>query len=261
MQQAMDFLHEARSLHRLLAAQPAAFLDRATLFKGWTVAEILRHLHVWDGMADLARTDPEAFLRDMPGVGQGIMTGTSRAVERQACPLEGRALVAAWQARYERMGADWAMVDPKRRLKWAGPDMSARSSMTARIMEVWAHGQAIWDLAGRTRDATPRLWNVVMLGVNTFGWSHSVNGLPVPEAMPLLRLDIAGETREFGDAGAGLIEGPAEAFAQVVTQTRNIADVPLRVEGEVARRWMETAQCFAGPRNPPPAPGARHIVR
>lgn len=257
MQQAMDFLHEARALHRLISAQPQAFLQQQTQFKGWTVEEIIRHLHIWDGMADLSRSDPEAFAVAVADVGRGVMTGTTRAVERAFLPLTGRRLVASWQARYERMGAEWAMVDPKLRVKWAGPDMSARSSLSARIMEVWAHGQAVFDQAGWNRQVTPRLWNVVALGVNTFGWSHQVQGLDVPEAMPLLRLELNGDVREWGDATAGLIEGPAEAFAQVVTQTRSVADVPLRLSGPVAERWMQTAQCFAGPRTAPPAPGSR----
>jgi uncharacterized protein (TIGR03084 family) len=258
MQQAADFLSEARALHRLIAVKTPEFLTEYTQFKGWSVEEILRHLHVWDGMVDLSRHDPDAFAAQIATVGAGIMQGNTRAVELEVCPLSGRRLVAAWQARYERMGAEWALVDPRLRLKWAGPDMSARSALSARVMEVWAHGQAVFDLAGVTRHPTDRLWNVVFLGVNAFGWSHRVNGFDVPDAMPLVRLHIGADQREWGEARAGLIEGEAEAFAQVVTQTRNVADTDLCVEGDVARRWMQTAQCFAGPRNPNPEPGTRH---
>jgi uncharacterized protein (TIGR03084 family) len=53
------------------------------------------------------------------------------------------------------------------------------------------------------------------------------------------------------------IEGLAEEFCQVVTQTRNIADTNLNVTGPVATDWMSKAQCFAGAPNPPPAPGTR----
>lgn len=259
MQQAIDFLEEARALHHLISARPISFLDQVTLFKGWTVEEIIRHLYIWDGMADLSRLDPDAFAVQMQQVAPGVMTGNTREVERTYCTLTGRALVAAWQAQYERMGAEWAMVDPKQRLKWAGPDMSARSSISARVMEIWAHGQAVFDIAGVARQPTARLWNIVILGVNAFGWSHKVNGFDMPDAMPQLRLSLNGEVREWGDPNAGRIEGPAEAFAQVVVQTRNIADVPLTVTGDVAERWMQTAQCFAGPRNAPPAAGVRHI--
>ncbi|RED11282.1 maleylpyruvate isomerase family mycothiol-dependent enzyme [Pontivivens insulae] len=258
MQQAIDFLEESRALHRLIAARPVAFLDEVTQFKGWRVAEIIRHLHVWNGMADLSRRDEDAFAEQMTRLGPGIMSGQTRVTECEADPRTGRTLVAAWQARYERMGAEWGGVDPKQRLKWAGPSMSARSSISARLMETWAHGQAIWDVAGRERDAHARLWNIVILGVNTFGFSHQVQGLEIPEEMPGLRLTLKGEERVWGAPSAGSIVGSAEAFAQVVTQVRNCADVALQISGPVAERWMETAQCFAGPRNPPPAAGTRY---
>ncbi|MGD9863102.1 MAG: TIGR03084 family protein, partial [Pseudodonghicola sp.] len=61
-------------------------------------------------------------------------------------------------------------------------------------------------------------------------------------------------------ASADLIEGPAVDFARVVTQTRNVADTALRVSGPVATRWMASAQCFAGGREAPPAPGSRYVA-
>jgi len=42
-----------------------------------------------------------------------------------------------------------------------------------------------------------------------------------------------------------------------VTQTRHVSDTDLRVTGETATQWMAQAQCFAGPPEPPPAPGTR----
>ena len=76
--------------------------------------------------------------------------------------------------------------------------------------------------------------------------------------MPHLRLTApSGAVWEYGDAGADRIEGSAVGFAQVVTQVRNWRDTDLKATGPVAREWMENAQCFAGPPETPPAPGAR----
>ncbi|MEL6258054.1 MAG: TIGR03084 family protein, partial [Pseudomonadota bacterium] len=79
---------------------------------------------------------------------------------------------------------------------------------------------------------------------------------------PYLKLIApSGELWNFGEpSDASLIEGLAEEFCQVVTQTRNIADTALQLTGEVATDWMSKAQCFAGPPEPPPKPGAR-VVR
>ena len=136
--------------------------------------------------------------------------------------------------------------------------MSARSAMTARQMETWAHGFEVFDLFGVEREESDRLRNLVMLGVNTFGWSHQVHDLPVPAVMPELSLTApSGALWNFGDANAGRIVGKAVDFAAVVTQTRALADTGLVVEGEVAKTWMANAQCFAGAPETPPAPGHR----
>jgi uncharacterized protein (TIGR03084 family) len=137
--------------------------------------------------------------------------------------------------------------------------MSARSAMSARQMETWAHGLAIWDMLGEHRPETDRIRNIVHLGVTAFGWSFKVHGQPVPEALPHLHLTApSGAVWEYGETGGpDRITGPAADFARVVTQTRNIADTALEVEGPVAHAWMAQAQCFAGPPESPPAPGTR----
>jgi hypothetical protein len=68
----------------------------------------------------------------------------------------------------------------------------------------------------------------------------------------------SGALWEYGEASDNeRIEGPAEAFCQVVTQTRNIADTTLSVVGSNATAWMAKAQCFAGAAETPPAAGTR----
>jgi len=67
----------------------------------------------------------------------------------------------------------------------------------------------------------------------------------------------SGEVWECGEKGASSISGTAVDFASVVTQTRAVADTTLEVVGDVANTWMANAQCFAGPREIPPAKGSR----
>ena len=262
MQQAQDFLDECEALAAVLADLPDSGWGRATQFKGWTVNDVLVHLYFWNRAADLSLTDPAAFDAQIGAALPEMMTAGMRPVENAAIAERGRALFDAWRAQYRDMAARWAEVDPKRRVKWAGPEMSARSSITARQMETWAHGHEIFDLLGLERADRDRLRNIVVLGVNTFGWSHKVQGLEVPDRVPRLRLTApSGALWEYGDPDSpDLIEGAAVDFARVVTQTRNVADTALKVMGPVARRWMETAQCFAGGKETPPAPGTRHIA-
>jgi uncharacterized protein (TIGR03084 family) len=259
MQQAEDFRAESRALFDLLDRADATAFDQPTQFKGWTINAVLQHLHFWNQMAGLQLTDEPLLLQRIAGVKSA--TGGMRAFENAHFQgLGGRALLDAWRAGVEITADAFAVADPKARLKWPGPDMSARSSITARLMETWAHGQEVYDHLGVVRQNADRIQNIVVLGVNTFGWTYATRGTQPPGPMPHLALTApSGAVWTYGDASTTeRIEGPAEQFCQVVTQTRNIADTQLKVTGPVATDWMSKAQCFAGAPETPPAPGLRH---
>lgn len=262
MQQAEDFRAESAALHDLVRDLPTADFTRPTLFKDWTLDDIFQHLHFFNVMAHHSLAEPDRFQTDYGAFSERRKTqGMVGGVRTALGDLAGPDLVAAWWAYIEEMAPVFAAADPKHRVKWAGPDMSARSSITARLMETWAHGQAIYDLLGVERRDGDRIRNIAHLGVTTFGWTFVNRGLEVPDPMPCVRLTApSGAIWEWGEAGGDSIEGRATEFCQVVCQTRNIADTALQVTGETATRWMAMAQCFAGPPNDPPTPGARRMM-
>jgi uncharacterized protein (TIGR03084 family) len=128
-------------------------------------------------------------------------------------------------------------------------------------METWAHGQAVYDELGQVRTSTDAIENIVVLGWNTYAWTFRNRNLAVPEPKPSLNLKApSGKIWLYEGSGRDeLIEGSAEDFCQIVTQTRNIDDTSLQVVGENATAWMSVAQCFAGPPVDPPAAGTRRI--
>ena len=262
MEQAQDFLDESMALHDLVEPLSDIELKRPTAFKGWTINDVVGHLHVWNHAADLTLADPERFDNFMGSVSGAVAAGGINAFEKQWLDgLSGRDLVAAWKEQAEQTAANYGNANPSARVKWAGPDMSARSSITARLMETWAHGQEVYDELGVVRENTDRIRNIVVLGVNTYGWTYKTRKEDPPGPMPFVRLAApSGETWDYGDEQeVNVIEGPAEEFCQVVTQTRNIVDTSLTVKGSIAADWMSKAQCFAGPPETPPEPGTRII--
>jgi uncharacterized protein (TIGR03084 family) len=259
MQQAQDFLDESKALFALLAPLPDSAFETPTQFKGWTINNILRHLHVWNIAADLSLNDEGAFAAFISQMAAGVRGGQLTDFEAVYLDnLSGQKLCAAWVAAFQNAAQHFGAADPKARVKWVGPDMSAISSVTARLMETWAHAQAIYDVVGVARADTDRIGNIVRLGVNTYGWTWKNRRMDPPGPMPRLLLAApSGALWQYGE-GADCIEGNATEFCQVVTQCRSIADTSLEVTGEVARQWMAVAQCFAGPpQNPPPA-GSRY---
>jgi uncharacterized protein (TIGR03084 family) len=265
LSQAADFRAEADSLHDLLVTLNEADWDRATLFKQWTVNDIVQHLHDGDLMAAASVAGPEHFATFRAERQALLDSGMTRvqAARRRLGELTGARLLKAWYEQMADLCGKLSVMPPDTRLKWAGPDMGVRMFTTARQMETWSHGQAIYDLMGETRTATDRLRNIAEIGVRTYGWTFANRQRPVPGPAPYVRLAApSGGVWEWNDpAPENAVEGDALAFCQVVTQTRNIADTELKVTGAPARQWMSLAQCFAGPPEDPPAPGLRFTAR
>ena len=259
--QAVDFGDECEALHAALAAAPAAAWRQPTQFKGWTFDDILGHLHIFDHAAELAarsREDVQQFFAQLQAgraAGETLTEYTRNWLDGCA----GLDLLQRWRAQYQRCVAIYLPLDPNLRLAWAGPDMSARSFMSARQMEAWSHGQAVFDALGLERAEHDRLRNIAVMGVNTFGWTFTVNRRAVPETKPHVRLQApSGALWEWNaSVSSDRVEGSAVDFCRVVTQTRNVGDTSLRVVGPIATEWMSIAQCFAGPPESPPAAGTR----
>ncbi len=262
MQQANDFLSESEALERLILPLEEIDFSRPTGFKSWTFETILRHLHFWNHMANLALTASNDFQVELKPVMEAMMAGkTLPEIEIAEFPETGSSLFSLWQKGFRQVFDSFSQANPSDRVEWAGPSMSARSSITARQMETWAHGQAISDELGIERKEDDRIRNIVVLGVNTFGWSFSVRGMLVPEEKPFLMLTApSGEEWQLGSPDSeDRITGQAHEFAQVVTQTRNLVDTQLVCEGDIAELWMRNAQCFAGAPAEPPQPGERRV--
>ena len=260
---AIDFKEENDAIYQLLKLLKDEDFERKTLFKEWPVNDILAHLHYFNYAADLSLTDEPAFLELMKDREEANKKGETLVAftNRKLNGVKGCALLKLWCDYYPSMSERFAAADPKQRLQWVGPTMSVRSSITARLMETWSHTQAIYDLLGVERVEHDRIKNIVVMGVNTFGWTFINRKEKVPDDKPYLCLTApSGEIWEWHDPSkSNFIEGSAVDFCRVVTQTRNIADTQLKVTGNTATRWMSFAQCFAGPPNDPPVPGSRYI--
>ncbi|MEP2734931.1 MAG: TIGR03084 family metal-binding protein [Erythrobacter sp.] len=260
MKQAQDFHDECGAIEALLRGVAAEDFARETGFKGWTFNRILTHLHTFNDAAFLALEGDEAFKGFVTNLGTKSSKMDMAQIEAEYCGgLTDTALLNLWADFYPKLADAFAKADPKARLPWFGPSMSARSSITARLMETWSHAQAIYDELGLDRASTDGIENIAVLGFNTYGWTFKNRKMDAPEPRPRLVLTApSGAEWVMGeDAGDERITGSAEEFCQVVTQTRNIADTSLLVTGSNAKAWLDIAQCFAGAPNDPPPPGSR----
>jgi uncharacterized protein (TIGR03084 family) len=248
-----DVAAETAATRGLVAGLTENGWRTATPAPGWDIADQIGHLAYFDQAAVLAVVDPDEFRADLAAIqAAGISPDAIAARYRD----RSGAQMLAWfdEARADLL-ATFQDMDPAARLPWFGPAMSAASSLTARLMETWAHTQDIADALGVTREPTDRLRHVAHIGVGARAFSYAVNGKPPPAVPVHVSLTApSGTVWTWGPAEAtDWITGPALDFCLLVTQRRHRDDLALTAEGPAATEWMTIAQAFAGP----PGPGRR----
>jgi uncharacterized protein (TIGR03084 family) len=252
-----DLKAEHEALEQLVCALSEADWDKPTPAEPWMVRDQISHLHFFDDCALRAVVDPEGFrawvkadafkqLRPEDGSEGDIVFGRK---------VTGSQLLERWRDGRGAMLMSFGRLDPKTRVPWFGPDMSAASFATARLMETWAHGQDVSDALGKQRDPTDRLRHICHIGVTAIPWSYTVRKMDIPtDPIHVAVTSPSGETWTWGpDDATNKVAGTALDLALLVTQRRHRDDTDLKAEGDVANEWLGIAQAFAGP----PGPGRK----
>jgi uncharacterized protein (TIGR03084 family) len=239
-----DLAAEHADLDRLVDNLPDSGWLTETPSPGWSVADQISHLWFYDRLATMALVDPDAFAADVVALSASGGTEASVGAGRVMAPAE---LLGGWRDDRVRLLDVAADVDPATRVPWYGPAMGARSFITARLMETWAHGQDVADALRTSRPPTERLRHVAHIGVRARAFSYALHRLPQPDADVAVRLSSpSGDEWSWGESDNDIVSGPALDFCLVVTQRRHLTDTALDITGDRAAQWMSIAQAFAG---------------
>ena len=148
----------------------------------------------------------------------------ARRVRARSMPSE----VYAWFRRRAcaRCSTRCSALDPSTRVPWYGPDMSIASSLTARIMETWAHGQDVFDALGRYRTRRRRRCARSRTSARARCRTASSPAGSTSRRAGVRRAHRA--RRRAVDVGrrgraTDRVEGDAVEFCLVVTQRRHVA--------------------------------------
>jgi len=263
---AADLAAEQDALDAVVSALADDQWRLATPSPGWTIADQIAHLTYFDRAAALAIEDPTAFAAARDELFAAALAGGTAAEDLTLGSSRARPpgeLLDAWRAGRGALARAATHLADDTRVEWYGPSMGAKSFLTARLMEVWAHGQDVVDAARAAgvaveRPPTDRIRHIAQLGVITRAWSYVNRGLEPPAGEVRVELRApSGDTWTWGpDTAADVIRGPAEDFCLVVTQRRHPHDTRLEVHGDLARDWLVHAQAFAGPPTDGPAPAS-----
>ncbi len=255
-----DLLDEQAALDSIVSGLTDEQWALPTASPRWSVADQIGHLAFFDETAAWAIADEDRFRASLAGLGPALAPdATPDAVDNVTLgayrAMEPTALVSAWRANREQLAEASSTLADDTRVIWYGPSMGAKSFLTARLMECWAHGQHVVDAVGAEREATDRLQHIAQLGFITRGWTYVNRGLDAPTAEVRVELVApSGDTWTFGaDDAEQSVVGAALDFCLVVTQCRHVDATDLVVTGDDARDWMTKAQAFAGsPTDGPP---------
>jgi uncharacterized protein (TIGR03084 family) len=246
---AADLAAESAVARALVAGLDEAGWHTPTPAAGWDIADQISHLAYFDDVAVQSAVRPDEFRADLAAAPESVNPDAIAARYRDRTGAE----LLAWfdTARAELLDT-FATIDPHQRLPWFGPAMSAASSLTARLMETWAHTQDIADALAVTREPTARLRHVAHIGVGARAFSYAARGQAMPDVPVRIELTAPnGAVWTWGPADAAdHIAGDALDFCLLVTQRRHRDDLALTIAGETAQRWMAIAQAFAGPPGP-----------
>jgi uncharacterized protein (TIGR03084 family) len=242
---AADLAAESAVTRALVAGLDEAGWHTPTPATGWDIADQISHLAYFDEVTVRSAVHPAEFEAELAAAPEDV---DPDAIAARFRDRTGAQLLAWFDTARADLLDTFRNLDPRARLPWFGPPMSAASSLTARIMETWAHTQDIADALGVTREPTSRLRHVAHIGVGARAFSYAVNGKTLPETP--VRVELTGPDGDlwtWGPAEAeNRVTGPALDFCLLVTQRRHRDDLALVIEGPAAAEWMSIAQAFAG---------------
>jgi len=235
---------EQASLERVLRGlDPNQWLI-ATPAVGWDVRDQVSHLADTEEIANDTATGGARQLN-----AEAMSFASPEAFTESGCEkgraMEPHQVLEWWVTGAARTRETLAGKDPKERIPW-GLGMSARSFVSARLMETWAHGLDIRAAVGADFDFSPRLKDVAFLIIRALPYAFRVAQREQPPGELRVELTFDGETWTFGPDDAGdRITGEAQEFCRVGVQRMKRAEATtLKAEGDLADAALDVARAF-----------------
>lgn len=251
-----DLTADGEEIEQLLAGLPAEAWATPTPAEGWTVAHQVAHLAATIRLAALAASDAAGF----EALKARLSADFQRNVDAAMAPnllLKPPDLLARFHE--DRVAAEKALaaVPDGELVPWLVRPLPASMLAAAGMMELFAHGQDIYDGLGLTRQYTDRVGHFAFFATRTWDFGYQARGLPTPDvAFRFILTAPSGEQWAFGPEDAEqIISGPAVDFCLLVSRRRHRDDLQVTAVGKEADEWLSIAQAYRGPAGSGRRPG------
>lgn len=241
-----DWQAESENLLEILDELNDEQWEMPTPAPGWTVKHQVAHLDWTERMLLLSVKDTQEFNR----VRKGVMVSPDEAVDRAAkanAHQSGRELTMAWMETRKSLYEQLWLLEHGQRIAWFGPSMGVATALSARIMEIFAHGQDIRDALGIAPSASDRLRHIAHLAIAARDFSFTANSVSIPEEEFRIELEYLGQIWTWGpEQSAERVIGLALDFGMLATRRRHRDDCAVKAYGEQSNRWLDIIQAYAG---------------
>jgi uncharacterized protein (TIGR03084 family) len=251
-----DLTMEGNDLDAVVAGLDDAQWSAPTPAEGWTVAHQIAHLAATFKLATLAAGAPDVFDKVKAGLSADFEANVNAAM---APYLSAPPAGLLQRFREERAAADKALGALTRDtlVRWLVRPLPASVLAAAGMMELFGHGQDVYDALGVRRTYDDRIGHLCFFGARTWDFGYLARNQPVPDVA--LRFELtapSGTVWTFGpDDSTQVVRGPAADFCLLVVRRRHRDDLALVADGTVADDWLNIAQAYRGPAGPGRRPG------
>lgn len=235
---------EQASIDALLASLSPEQWELPTPSEKWSVRDQVSHL------ADTNEVAIDTMIGGSRSLNEDAKRFTSPEAFTQWGADRGRSMSPSevlewWRTSSAKMRDTFLTLDPKQRVPW-GLGMQARTLVTARLMEHWAHSSDIRRAIDDPIVLTPRLKSIAWLIRSAVPYALMFVGADAPEGHTLrLELDANGERWDIGPADAtDVIRGDALAFCLVGVQRMEADTSGLVAEGPLAQLALPRLRAF-----------------
>ncbi len=251
-----DLAAEAAELDALVAGLDPAGWASPTPAPGWTVAHQIAHLGFIAHLAWAAAADQAEFGRLAAAAAKDFGGAVDAALTEylDGGPAE---TLARWRAEQEAATKALAAFPADQTVPWLVNPLPPSVLAAAGLMELFGHGQDVYDALGVRRVPTDRIGHLAFFGTRTRDFGYLARKLTPPaEPFGFELTAPSGVVWTFGpDDAEQRIAGPALDFCLLVTRRRHHADLALTATGEQAAGWLEIAQAYRGPAGEGRRPG------
>ena len=252
-----DLVAEGDDLDAVVAGLTPEAWRTPTPAEGWTVLDQIAHLTFISDLAHLAAAAPAQFGERMRQAAEhGFQAAVNQALAEYSA-AEPPAVLERWRVSRAAAAEALAAIEPGATVPWLVNPLPPTVLAAAGIMELFGHGQDVYDALGVERGYTDRIGHLAWFATRVWDFGYQARGLTPPDVQFRYELTAPSGARwDFGPADAAQrIEGPAADFCLLVTRRRHRDDLAVKASGEDAEAWLDLAQAYRGPAGPGRRPG------